>query len=169
LQPGNAGSATVRGAELETEIRVAGGFSFDASVSYLDFEYDEINPTTGVTLDMITPYTPEMKWATGLQYEFGRGSSWGSLIARADVIYQDEIFTEGLNAESNLIEDYTLVNGRLTWRSEGEDWEAALEVSNVTDEVYFLSLFRDQFGTSGTVAGAIGPPRMWAVTLKRSF
>ena len=169
LQPGNAGSATVRGAELETEIRVAGGFSFDASVSYLDFEYDEINPTTGVTLDMITPYTPEMKWATGLQYEFGRGSTWGSLIARADIIYQDEIFTEGLNAPSNLIEDYTLVNGRVTWRSETEDWEAALEVSNVTDEVYFLSLFRDQFGTSGTVAGAIGPPRMWAFTLKRSF
>jgi hypothetical protein len=41
--------------------------------------------------------------------------------------------------------------------------------------VYFQSLFRDQFGTagipatSGTNAGAIGPPRMLAFTLTRNF
>jgi iron complex outermembrane receptor protein len=174
LQPGNVGSAEVQGAELETEIRIGGGFSIDASVSYIDFEYQDINPATGVTLDMTTPYTPEMKWSTGLQYqwEMGNGSSF---IARADVIYQDEMFTEGINAESNLIEDYTLTNARLTWRSPENTWEAAFEASNVTDEVYFLSMFRDQFGiagvpgTSGTSAGAVGPPRMFAFTLTRNF
>jgi iron complex outermembrane receptor protein len=115
-----------------------------------------------------------MKWATGLQYqwEMGNGSSF---IARADVIYQDEMFTEGINAESNLIEDYTLTNARLTWRSPEDAWEASFEATNVTDEVYFLSMFRDQFGiagvpgTSGTSAGAIGPPRMFAFTLTRNF
>jgi iron complex outermembrane receptor protein len=174
LQPGNVGSAEVKGAELEAEIRFAGGFSFDASVSYIDFEYQDINPATGVTLDMTTPYTPEMKWSTGLQYkwEVGNGSSF---IARADVIYQDEMFTEGINADTNLIEDYTLTNARLTWRSPEDVWEASFEATNVTDEVYFLSMFRDQFGiagipgTSGTSAGAIGPPRMFAFTLTRNF
>ena len=45
----------MKGAELETEIRLGGGFSFDGSISYLDFEYTDINPATGVTLDMIDP------------------------------------------------------------------------------------------------------------------
>ena len=92
-----------------------------------------------------------------------------------DVIFQDEIYTEGINTPTSLIEDYTLTNARLTWRSQEDLWEAAVEVTNVTDEVYFLSLFRDQFGVagqpgvSGTNAGAIGPPRMFAFTLTRNF
>jgi iron complex outermembrane receptor protein len=174
LQPGNVGSAEVKGAELEAEIRFAGGFSIDGSVSYIDFEYQDINPSTGVTLDMTTPYTPEMKWSTGLQYEWEAGNR-GSFIVRADVIYQDEIFTEGINAPTNLIDDYTVTNARLTWRSPENTWEAAFEATNVTDEEYFLSMFRDQFGVagipgvSGTSAGAIAPPRMFAFTLTRNF
>ena len=43
LQPGNVGSADVKGAELETEIRLGGGFSFDGSISYIDFEYQDVD------------------------------------------------------------------------------------------------------------------------------
>jgi iron complex outermembrane receptor protein len=175
LQPGNVGSADVKGAELETQIRLGGGLSFDASISYIDFEYQDVDTeASGVTLDMVTPYTPELKWSAGLQYDWDTGS-YGSFIARADVTFQDEMFTEGINTPTSLIEDYTLTNARLTWRSPEDVWEAALEVTNVTDEVYFLSLFRDQFGVagtpgvSGTNAGAIAPPRMYAFTLTRNF
>lgn len=168
LQPGNAGTADVTGFEIETEFHPAEGWMFDASISTLDFEYQSVQPTTGVGLNMITPYTPETKWSAGIQYDWDIGT-WGSMSVRFDGYYQDEIYTEPLNDVNNLIEDYTIVNGRLGWASEDEDWEASLEVTNLTDEVHYLTKFFDQFQSSGTISGSPGLPRMWAVTFRRNF
>ncbi|MEE8344776.1 MAG: hypothetical protein V3R35_05525, partial [Woeseiaceae bacterium] len=135
----------------------------------LDFEYTTLAPNVNVTLDMITAYTPELKWSAGVQYGWEIGTS-GSLTARIDASYQDEIFTDPTNRRgTNLIEDYTLVNGRLTWRSADDTWETSLEVTNLTDELYYLSHFLEQFDSSGTVSGTPGTPRMWAVTIRRNF
>lgn len=91
------------------------------------------------------------------------------MIARLDAYYQDEIFTEPINDANNLIDDYTIVNGRLTWTSPEDTWDVALEVTNLTDEVYYLTKFFDQFQSSGTISGSVAPPRMWAVTVRRNF
>lgn len=61
-----------------------------------------------------------------------------------------------------------LANARLTWRSLEQAWEAALEVTNLTDKLYYLTLF-DQFASSGTVSGTPGEPCMWGLAIKRSF
>jgi iron complex outermembrane receptor protein len=167
LQPGNAGSADVWGFELETTFIPTDRLYIDAALSYLDFEYTEVDPNVAVTLDMVTPFTPEWKWSIGGSYEIPLGDM-GSAIARIDASFQDEIYGNSTNAPTNLIDDYILVNGRLTWRSADEDWEAALEVTNLTDELYYVSNF-DQFFSSGTVAGSPGLPRMWALTFKYNF
>jgi iron complex outermembrane receptor protein len=168
LQPANAGNADVTGFEAELTWLATDKLMFDAAVSTLDFEYTSVDPNTAVGLDMITPYTPELKWSAGVQYGFGLGNG-GSMIARLDAHYQDEIYTEPLNGENNLIEDYTIVNGRLTWTSPEDRWDVALEVTNLTDEVYYLTKFFDQFQSSGTISGSIAAPRMWAVTVRRNF
>jgi iron complex outermembrane recepter protein len=164
----NVGDAEVWGVELEAEWHPTDAFTLDASLSHLNFEYQTIVPgATAVTLGMITPYTPENKASFGVQYAFSLGGG-GSITPRLDVSYQDQVYANAVNADTNLIDAYTLTNGRLTWRSGNETWEAALEVTNLTDEYFYVTLF-DLWGPAGYIHGQPARPREAAMTFKRSF
>jgi iron complex outermembrane receptor protein len=164
----NVGDAEVWGFEFEAEWHPSDALTFDASLSHLNFDYQTIIPgATNVTLGMITPYTPENKASVGLQYAFNLAGG-GSLTPRLDVAYTDDVFSNAVNAPTNLIGDYTLVNARMTWRSADSAWEIALEGTNLTDEYYYVTLF-DLFGPAGYIHGQPSRPREWAMTLKRSF
>jgi iron complex outermembrane receptor protein len=170
----NAGDAEIKGVELEALVRPIDNLSIDASFSYLDFKYTYINPNaggptrpTGPQFGMVPAYMPETKWSVGVQYEIELGSL-GSLTPRIDVSYQDDLFTNGANAPTNFIENYTLASARLTWRTGDGDWESSLEVTNLTDEYYYLTRF-DQFNLTGVSDGQPGRPREWAMTVKRKF
>lgn len=170
----NAGDAEIKGAELEVLVRPIDKLSIDASYSYLDFKYTYINPNaggptrpTGPQFGMVPAYMPETKWSVGIQYELELGTL-GSLTPRIDVSHQGDLFTNGANAATNFIEDYTLASARLTWRTGDGDWETSLEVTNLTDEYYYLTRF-DQFNLTGVSDGQPGRPREWAMTVKRKF
>jgi iron complex outermembrane receptor protein len=164
----NVGDAEVWGFEFEAEWHPSDAFSIDASLSHLNFDYQTIVPgATAVTLGMITPYTPENKASFGLQYAFGL-SKGGTFTPRFDIAYTDDVFSNAVNAPTNLIEAYTLLNARLTWRSAQDAWEVALEATNLTDEYYYVTLF-DLFGPTGYIHGQPSRPREWAMTIKRSF
>lgn len=170
----NAGDAEIKGIEIESVFVPIDNLSIDASFSYLDFEYTDINPAVGgptrptsIQLNHNAPYTPKRKWSLGAQYEVLLGGG-ASLTPRVDVSYQGDMYSNGNNRPTNLIEDYTLVNARLTWRNAEDTWETALEVTNLTDEYYFISR-TDQFAAAGHTDGQPGRPREWAITLKRKF
>jgi iron complex outermembrane receptor protein len=168
LQPNNIGAAEVKGVEVETEFRPTDALLFDASLSWLDFKYTETNfALSNVSLDMITPYTPEKKASAGAQYTFSLGSA-GSLTARIDATYQSEMFAEAINNAANRIDSYTVANARLTWRSPEDTWATSLEVTNLTNEYYEFSRF-DQHLSSSTVSANPAPPLMWALSIKRTF
>ena len=104
----------------------------------------------------------------GVQYEFVMGNS-GSLIPRFDVSYQSSQFTNAINDPLwNQIDGYTVVNGRLTWRDHSDKWQVALNVTNLTDKLYYLTLF-DLHTSTGYVNAQPAMPREWSVTVKRSF
>jgi iron complex outermembrane recepter protein len=167
-QPSNAGDAEVKGVEVEAEIRPVQGLAIDAAASYLDFEYTRIAPNVaGVAFGMITPFTPEVKANIGVSYEVPLGNA-GSITPRVDASYQGELFTNAVNASTNRIAPYTLINARLTWRSPEETWQTALEVTNLTDKLYYNSVF-DLFTIEGDVTANIGMPRAWAITVRRNF
>jgi iron complex outermembrane receptor protein len=167
-QPNNVGAAKVKGLELETEFRPTAALAFDLSASWLDFGYTRTDEaTTGVSNDMVTPFTPKEKVSAGAQYTFALGNA-GNLTARLDGSYQAEVYTEAINSPFNRIDAYVLANARLAWTSTDDTWNAALELTNLGDEYYELSRF-DQHLTSSTVSANPGPPRMWAVTLRRTF
>jgi len=140
--PANVGSAHVKGVEVETEIHPIDRFEIDASASWLDFGYTEItNPTTGITRDMVTPYTPKWKWSVGTQYEAPLGDA-GSITPRFDVSHQSPEFANATNnVDWNRIDSHTVLNGSLTWRSKDVSWQGALNVTNITNKLYYLTLF----------------------------
>jgi iron complex outermembrane receptor protein len=172
-KPANVGSAEVKGAELEVEIYPTEGLALDASASYLDFEYTELrlnalaNSSTVAPLDMVTPYTPEWKASAGISYTFP-ATTLGTFALRLDANYQSEVYTNATNDFTNLIDDYTLTNARLSWKGQENEWEAAFEVTNLSDELYYLTIF-DQRTSVGQVTGQPGLPRMYGITVKRRF
>ncbi len=160
----------MRGLEAETEIHPFGGLQIDASGSYLKFGYlaSSLNPSTGILPSMSTPYTPKWKWSAGVQYAFDVGNR-GSLTPRIDVAYQDSVYSNAVNGPLNQIPAYTTANARLTWRSATGGWEAAVEVTNLTNKLYYLTTFDLTGAGGGSVAGQPAMPREWSFSLKKSF
>ena len=168
--PLNAGKANVKGAELETDLRLFGGFSLDASASYLDFDYTEISAAalaSGILKSMTSPFSPKTKYAAGAQYLFKLGGL-GSITPRVDWSYQSAYHSGAINSRYNRVPNYHTTNARITWRSADDKWDASLEGTNLTNEVYYLGFFDNQGSTQSTLA-APAPPRQWAVSFRRSF
>lgn len=166
----NAGTAEVKGVELETTLRPGGGWTLDAALSYIDFEYTAVSEAAqggAIAVGNTAPYTPELKWSAGLQYVFALGGSQ-SLTPRFDVAFNDEVYTTTSNLERSAIDSYTLANARLTWRDEARGWEAALEVTNLFDEYYIRTIY-DAFDRGHLVSGSPGRPREWALSVRKRF
>ena len=172
--PANVGSADIKGIELEANIRPTVGLMIDASLSYLDFAYSEIDPQAGgptnpggVQLGMRAPYTPKWKWSVGAQYEIPLGDA-GSLTPRFDAAYQSDVWGTAVNVPQTKIDDYVVANARLTWRNSGEDLEASLEVTNIFDKYYFLTTV-EIAAAAGVASAQPARPREWALTVKKKF
>jgi len=181
--PVNAGDADIKGIELETTIRPIDGMTIDGAVSYLDFQYKRFGeyavgagtvsvggPTNlnGPQFGDYAPFTPEWKWSLGVQYEVDLGDS-GSITPRFDAAYQSDVYTASANRSSNLIDGYTLANARLTWRNADEDLDVSLEVTNLFDKYYLLTIYDQTIGGQGYANGQPGKPREWAVSVKKKF
>ena len=181
--PVNAGDADVKGIEVETLITPFDGLSIDGSFSYLDFEYKRFGSfTSGATTVFVggptninapqfgnyPPFTPKWKWSVGAQYEIELGSA-GSLTPRFDASYQGTVHTNATNRPTNRIDGYTLANARLTWRNADRDLDVSLEVTNLFDKYYFLTVFDQTTAGVGYVTGQPGRPREWAISAKKRF
>lgn len=169
--PLNAGKADVKGFEVESTLRPVDGLLIDASLGYLDFDYKSISPlaaSAGITLDMDGPFVQKWRWSVGGQYEIDLGSA-GTLTPRVDVNSQSSYYSTAINRPPfNLVPGRTLVNARLTYRDPSRDWQVSLEVTNLTDRLYYDGLF-DNRGSTQSIQGRPGRPREWAITVKRSF
>lgn len=186
----NAGDASVKGFELELNARPVDGFLIDAALSYLDQEYDAetLNPAatfTGVPIRSGVvgtnpggvspddpPTVPQWKFNIGAQYEADLGSA-GSITPRVDFAYQDKQYTgptvlAGVRS-LNFLPSFTTVNARLTWQNEAEDVSVSAEVTNLTDEYYFLSRFNLLGAGAGFDKALPAAPREWAITVKKKF
>ncbi len=166
LLPKNAGSADVKGFEIEVQARPAEGFTLDGSLSYLDFKYTKIDPDTNIPITNVTAYTPKWTYSFGAQYDYPIGS--GTASARIDGQYQSEIFTDANNSVWSRVAPRFLANGRLTYTTADKDWQVGLEVQNLLNKFYYLTV-ADATGGLGVQTGVPGLPRTWALSVKRSF
>ncbi len=154
--PYNGGAAHVKGVELETQARF-GGLAFDASGSYLDFKYVNLNPNSGVDLGMVTPFTPKWQGNAGVQYTVPVGSA-GSITGRLDASTRSEIWTNAVNDQYNRIGGFTTYNAHLTWDAAQGNWQVGLQALNLSGKRYFLNIFDLAAAGGGSVAGNPGAP-----------
>jgi iron complex outermembrane receptor protein len=173
LRPENIGSADVKGFELEAQIYPADGFSIDGSIAVLDFEYTSpsaggVLAGTAIPATGITPYTPELTYSFGVQYDHELNS--GAVIsARFDGSFQDDVFTNAENTNWGKVDSRFLGNARLSYGSADDTWKIALEVQNLFDKYYFMSRADVTSNSLGVVTGVPGLPRTWSVSVTRNF
>jgi iron complex outermembrane receptor protein len=133
----------IKGAELEVGARPFGGLRIDASFSYLDFKFTQINTSAavqipGVSLNTKEPYAPDRQANVGIQYVLPIGTR-GSVTPRLDANYQAHFYTDIQNSALGLVGGRTLANARVTWKSMLQDWEASAAVTNLTDHFYYIN------------------------------
>jgi iron complex outermembrane recepter protein len=173
LRPDNIGAADVKGAELEITAYPVDGITLDGSVSILDFKYTTaVDPATGFLVNTgiapgnITPYTPELAYSVGAQYD--RPLQSGTLSYRLDGSYQGKLYTNGENTSFSKIDGRFLANARISY-SRDDSWKMSLEVQNLFDKYYFMSKSDVSTGQLGVVTGVPGLPRTWALSVERKF
>ena len=172
--PANVGNSTIKGIEGEAEIHPVDGMLIDASASYIDFNYDSVDPATNVSLTDKPPYTPAFKFAAGVQYEIDL-MGHGSLTPRLDYQYQSSQYGYARNFPNDRIGGYGLANFRMTYRDPSRDWELGVSVTNLFGKYYALSRFDATFPQALPVATydyasmMPGPPREFTISVKRSF
>lgn len=169
--PVNAGDAHVKGVELESELHPIAGLEIDASASYLDFNYVSLTASaqaSGIEYGMSTPFTPSQEFDAGVQYDLPISNIGGTITPRLDANYQSHFYTNAANGPYNYTQSRTLANGRLTWRSDGNKWEAAVSVTNLLNKYYYLNTF-DIVSESGIATATPAPPRMWMGSIKYKF
>ena len=163
--PFNAGSAHEEGVEFETQGQW-GGFEFDGSMSYLNFQYVSllgydaatgINPVSGISMGMVTPYTSKWQGNVGLQYTFALGDV-GALTARLDGSTRSGFYTDSVNTSLNHVGGYTTYNAHVSYQPDDASWQATLQVLNLTDKFYYLNSFDLTQAGGASVIGTPAPP-----------
>ena len=177
----NAGEATMSGVEAELSFVPNENWFFHFTASYIDAEYDEFDdiirdPDSGLFVpidrsDEDFAYMPETSFSWVGQYTWYLDA--GEISARIMGSYQDDIYIglEG-NADQtplSVLDDYTLWNARLTWRSVSDlDLEVSLYCDNCADEDYWAT-GNLQWSSQGTVTLVNGIERTYGVQATYRF
>nr|MDJ0657008.1 TonB-dependent receptor [Xanthomonadales bacterium] len=163
----NAADATVRGFELELSARPVDPLLVNASLGYLDAEFDTFISANGRCPADATPAelagpcngagagetrvadlsgnrlqnAPEWKFNLNGTYTI-KLDNGGEVDVFAQVSHQSEIFHTQFNDPLIGQDDTTLVDARIAYIGIGGYWEFALWGKNLTDEEYFQNTVR---------------------------
>ena len=171
----NAGKAHISGAELEIQAKPIQNLLFNISGDYMHFRYaslgaaayDPVHNPGGLFLNDIAPYSPEEKVNVGVQYNLGLGS-FGTVTPRVDGTYTSRVFFDPQNLVTSSQGGYTLLNGHLTYAPLEGKWTTTLDVNNLTNKLYYLSMF-NQLTSFGILTGQPAMPRNVMLSAKYTF
>jgi iron complex outermembrane receptor protein len=173
----NAATATVKGAELETDYVPWDPLTLSVGASYDDATYNTwMFSGHNIANFNQFPYFPAWHLTGRAAYTLPLPTDIGSVTASADVVYVgSQIFNLTTNAaptpeDPNLEQrPYTLVNLRLDWNQAfNSDVDLSAYVENVANTVY-LADAADARSSYGLVQGLYGLPRMFFVEVRYHF
>lgn len=186
----NAAKARIKGIEADFRARFGDHLSLDGNVSYLDAKYrdfagasDGIGPTT-FPFDL--PLAPRARSASGnrmvaapkfstnigADYRFADVGGWTPVL-RGEYSYQSRIYyTPFENLRGVSQKPAGVVNARLEFRNEENDWSLAFWGRNLTDERIISNQLEANDGANATGlfrSTTYRPPRTYGVTIGKAF
>jgi len=172
----NASTVRIRGAEMEVVARPLPGLDLFANAGYVENKFTKIdpillatnaaNPTNGANFNSKLPRTPKWTVAAGGQYGFEVGDL-GRATLGADYSYRSG--HDFLLASSPVVhqDGYGLWNARAIFTTRDQDWQFALEGTNLGNRRYINAVLLSTAFNFASVH--YGPPDLWSVSVKRKF
>jgi iron complex outermembrane receptor protein len=153
----NAGKAELKGAEIESQAVLGGGFGFTLAAGYIDAEYTEVT-AIGITTDSEIPKTPEYK------INFGPTLDIGNVRIAVDYTYTDEMVNDSLNTEDLKRPAVENLNAAIRYMSPSGQFEFVVGGTNLTDERYLVTGSINE--AAGEHVGTYSRPREWYATVR---
>jgi iron complex outermembrane receptor protein len=168
----NAGKAKIKGIESEFVARIAEGFDVNLTLAYLDAKYTNFFEGGEDFSGNRLANSPKWAYSLGAQYstemDFG-----GRLTVRGDYAWRDNVDFNRNNLPQFRADTYSLLNARLSYTTEDENWEVSLYGQNLTNNRYatYITSARDiNGGADANVSSAVyGEPRQYGIQLRRNF
>jgi iron complex outermembrane receptor protein len=173
----NIKDVSSRGIELDGSYSLTSNFSAYLTGSWSEGTYnsflngpcplEQITASTTACNLSGRPLPGLSRWALSYGAEYRRPIYDGMGYVGIDATYRSSNYSDVSDSRDLLINGYSVVNLRAGFISAGP-WEAFVWVKNVGDTRYFTYL-QAQTGNSGAVAGLLGDPRTFGVTLRVKY
>jgi iron complex outermembrane recepter protein len=182
----NAGDATIKGAEIELQSVLGGGFMLDVAAGYLDAYYTSLNPclvynpdVNGVcdaaggpqitqgggqfTLNSELPKTPKYKVAISPIWDISLANN-ATVRLQADYTLTAHMFNDGPNTLLLERPQTNILNVGVHYIPQNTKYEFIVGATNLTDD-RFLTVGSVNY-TAGEVVGTYSAPREWYATVR---
>jgi iron complex outermembrane recepter protein len=179
----NAGEATIKGYEIETEVRIGDHWTLDNTLAHLHYQLTDLgnaspeylasvglNPANAPNVNDGPARAPPYTASVNLGYYHGM-SSGGGLNVWIGASWRDDTWW-GVDGDTtnpdNRVPANTLTNFRIAWTSPKHVWETALFCTNCTDVRTTSGVF-DTLTLTGRASVTYVRPAEWALSVKRLF
>ena len=165
----NAGKVSAKGAEIETLYTPNRNWAFSFAGTFLDPKYDSFvgaeGPNGPTDLSGTSPAgVHPVSLSTAVTYKWEIGQYDG--FVRADYQYLSKVQVVENVLEAQASREVNTLNASVGLSRNG--WDALLWAHNLNDDGYLLSAF-PSVAQSGSLSAYPNPPRMWGVTLRKTF
>jgi len=164
----NAAEATIKGVEFEGTVLATDALTFYFNANWLNAEFEEYLFTVDPPIVDLSGDTmnraPETSANVGAQYDWALGES-GSLSARVDYYWQDEMYLRVQNIPRHRVSSYDTLGARLTWRDASDQWLVEAFGDNLNNEDNLRGITVSDGLSTGTpnTFESYHPPRTYGV------
>lgn len=140
----NAGSATIRGFEIEGSWVPADSWFIEWAIGHLDASYDSVDPATGLSGNESLAWAPDWTFSASVVKELNLPGGLGTLTPRVDWSYRDKTWFDALNELDAFQESYGILNANVVWENSDSRFGATLGVINLADKDFLQMRFLAQ-------------------------
>lgn len=164
----NAGTARIKGVEVETVVTATRWLTFNAGYSYLDTKITRFDVTAGVTdvngLDLARAPTHTLSSSADVDVPVGNYR----VGARAEYLYRSSFLFEPSPDPALLEPGYGLFNARVSIATADRRWSLEAWMRNIGDKYYrtFAQSVGFRTGTTSAATTRTGDPRTFGATLR---
>ncbi|MFM2371966.1 MAG: hypothetical protein RIS85_1688 [Pseudomonadota bacterium] len=176
----NAGSARIKGIELEAVVAPVRGLTINASVGYLDAYFtalsasvsrpDVAGPIPGLREGAVVggqlPKTAKWSINVSPRYELGLANG-GSVVLLADWTRKSAVWNDVARYLPLRRPAIDIVNASLTYREPDGHWDLTVGGTNLTDKRYLVSAGAND--AAGVYFGSYNRPREWYARIGFKF
>lgn len=164
----NAGTARIKGFEVEGEAAPADWLRLSFGVGYLDAYYKTIDAGAfPVSVNSKFAFVPEWTASASFNADVYEGDV-GKLTLRGDWSYQSETFKDAVNSPQLRQPDYSVFGASASFTEPSEHFTLTAGVTNLGDERYIQGGYVDPF-VAGTALASYSRPREWFLKLAYKY